>query len=361
VRWLRCLMLVAIGGVMVLTACQGEQQTVVVTPPPAKATGAPSPAAAAASPSLAAAAPPAPATSPTASPAAAVSPAVPAVASPAASPAPVVAAPTPSSAACQIVLGMATMRDLVGPATVGECVEDERQNPGNGNAEQRTTNGMLVYRWLDGRLLFSNGDRTWVNGPNGLVDRPNDQRFGWEGDRQMAEALRGGGHIVYFQHGPTDPAQRDADPNNLANCATQRNLTEAGRAQAQEIGEAFRTLNIPVGPVLSSEYCRAQEYARLAFDKAEVAPGLVLPDPLTEEQKAQNTEALKDLLATPPPVGTNTVMVAHSPNIRLAAGVDLPVEGGAAVFRVGRGGAPTLVAGVLPGEWTALAQALGPR
>jgi phosphohistidine phosphatase SixA len=253
------------------------------------------------------------------------------------------------------------MRDLVGAATVGECLENERQIAGNGNAEQRTTNGLLVFRALDQRVLFVGSNQTWINRDGAVVTRPNNQRFEWEGDRQLVEALRQGGHTVYFRHGATDPNQRDTDPNNLANCATQRNLTEAGRQQGRTIGEALRALNVPTGRVLSSEYCRALEYARLLFGREpEVESSLVLPDPLTEQQRAQNTEALKALLARPPQAGTNTFMVSHSPNIRLAAGVDLPDEGGAAVFRLD-GGVPRLLGRIVPGEWSTLAGALGGR
>jgi phosphohistidine phosphatase SixA len=263
--------------------------------------------------------------------------------------------------ACGFQLGFRDMRDLVGAATVGGCLEPERQIAGNGNVEQRTTNGMLVYRAVDGRVLFVGATQTWINRDGTAVTRPNDERLEWEGDRHMVEALRRGGHIVYFRHGPTDPNQRDSDPNNLANCATQRNLTDAGRAQARATGEALRSLTIPAGRVLSSEYCRALEYARLMFDRADPEPSLVLPDPLTDQQKAQNTEGLKRLLAVPPPSGTNIMMVSHSPNIRMAAGVDLPVEGSAAVFRVPGQGEPALIARVLPDEWAVLARALRPR
>jgi phosphohistidine phosphatase SixA len=329
----RLLMVIVMGGAMLLTACQGSPQpTTVATPAPAPVTASP----AAASPSPAVAAAPSPAGSPAA-----------------------VASPSP--VACQIVLGFAAMRDLVGASTIGECLETERQIPGNGNAEQRTANGLLVFRALDQRALFVGANQTWITRDGAVVTRPNDQRFEWEGDRQLVEALRQGGHAVYFRHGPTDPNQRDTDPDDLANCATQRNLTDAGRQQARTIGEALRALNIPVGQVLSSEYCRAREYALLLFNReAEAEPSLVLPDPLTEQQRAQNTEALKAVLARPPQAGTNTFLVSHSPNIRLAAGVDLPDEGGAAVMRLD-GSAPRLVARILPGEWPAWAGALGAR
>jgi phosphohistidine phosphatase SixA len=166
------------------------------------------------------------------------------------------------------------------------------------------------------------------------------------------EALRRCGHTVYFRHGPTDPNQRDTDPANLANCAAQRNLTDTGRQQARMIGEALRTLGVPRGRVLTSEYCRAREYSLLLFgEEAQSEPSLVLPYPLTEQERAQNTEVLKVLLAQPPQAGTNTFLVSHSPNIRLATGVDLPAEGGAAILRVEQG-SPTLVGRVPPEEWS---------
>ena len=360
-----------VGGASLLAACQGQPQATTGTPPQtttaAKPTGGSpttGPAASpAASPAAKAAISPAASPARAPSPSPAVSPAAKAAASPAASPArapsPAVVAASPSpGAGCQFVLGFAQMRDLVGPATVGNCLEDARQIPGNGNTEQRTTNGLLVHRALDGRLLFITANQTWINGPEGLVQRPNNQRFPWEGDRQLVEALQRGGHIVYFRHGATDRSQQDTDPNNLANCTTQRNLTDQGRAQARAVGEAFRALRIPVGQVLSSEYCRALEHARLSFGAATSERSLVLPDPLPQPEREQNTAALQQLLARPPAAGTNTIMVSHSPNIKDAVNVDLPAEGGAAVLRVDEQGRPTLVARVLPEEWTAWAEAL---
>ena len=238
------------------------------------------------------------------------------------------------------------------------------RTPGNGNAEQRTANGTLIFRALDGRLLFSNDSQTWINGPDGLVDRPNNQRFPWEGDRQVIEALQRGGYLIYFRHGATDSSQTDSDPNNLANCATQRNLTDQGRAQARAIGEALRSLNIPLSKVLTSEYCRAKEYAQLSLGVGEVEPSLVLPDPLPPEVRQANTAAFQRLLAIPPPPGSNVVFVAHSPNIRDAAGVDLPVEGEAAILQPSPGEIPhagrTHPAGRMDGARTSAQQSLVP-
>jgi phosphohistidine phosphatase SixA len=253
------------------------------------------------------------------------------------------------------------LHDLLGASTVGACLEPERPVPGNCNVEQRTAGGTLTRRALDGRLLFVGTSQTWISRDGTLVTRPTDERFEWEGDRQLVESIRRGGYTIYFRHGPTDASQKDTEPNNLANCATQRNLTDAGRQQARATGEALRALKVPTDDVRTSEYCRAREYARLLFERdAEVEPGLVLPDPLTEEQRARNTDALKKLLGEAPPAGGNRYLVAHSPNIKLATGVDLPEEGGAAVFRL-EAGSPQLVARIVPSEWAALARALADR
>ena len=88
---------------------------------------------------------------------------------------------TLSAAECQFVLGFKTLRDLVGHDVVGECLENQRYSA-NGNAEQQTTGGLLVWRKADNWTAFTDGYRTWINGPNGLVQRLNTERFEWEPD-----------------------------------------------------------------------------------------------------------------------------------------------------------------------------------
>jgi hypothetical protein len=83
---------------------------------------------------------------------------------------------------CRFVLGFAALREAIGPEVVGACLEDERFNPANGNAEQPTTGGLLVWRKADNWTAFTDGFRTWVNGPFGLQLRLNTERFEWEND-----------------------------------------------------------------------------------------------------------------------------------------------------------------------------------
>ena len=86
-----------------------------------------------------------------------------------------------AAADCQFVLGFKTLRDLIGHEKVGECLENEHHGP-NGDALQRTTGGLLVWRKTDNWTAFTDGYRTWINGPNGLVQRLNTERFPWEHD-----------------------------------------------------------------------------------------------------------------------------------------------------------------------------------
>jgi phosphohistidine phosphatase SixA len=72
------------------------------------------------------------------------------------------------------------------------------------------------------------------------------------------------GAIVLFRHA-TAPGVGDPDHFKADNCATQRNLDETGRREARRLGEQFRQRGIRVGAVLSSQWCRTRETARLAF------------------------------------------------------------------------------------------------
>ncbi|MCY4438396.1 MAG: hypothetical protein OXE05_13835 [Chloroflexi bacterium] len=86
-----------------------------------------------------------------------------------------------AAAECRFVLGFATLRDLIGHNIVGACLENERYNA-IGDSNQQTTGGLLVWRKADNRTAFTNGYRTWINGPNGLERRLNTERFPWEPD-----------------------------------------------------------------------------------------------------------------------------------------------------------------------------------
>ena len=65
------------------------------------------------------------------------------------------------------------------PQEVGEPYENEHCGA-DGLCLQRTNKGTLVWRKADNWTAFTNGTRTWVNGPFGLQERANGERFDWE-------------------------------------------------------------------------------------------------------------------------------------------------------------------------------------
>lgn len=96
--------------------------------------------------------------------------------------APVAPAPLPAAgqeAGCQFILGFADLRELLGPELVGECRDDQSSDP-NGDALQPTSNGLLVWRKADNWTAFTDGSTTWINGPDGVQQRLNSERFPWE-------------------------------------------------------------------------------------------------------------------------------------------------------------------------------------
>ncbi|MGI5153063.1 trypsin-like peptidase domain-containing protein [Plantactinospora sp. CA-294935] len=167
------------------------------------------------------------------------------------------------------------------------------------------------------------------------------------------DALRAGGLVIVFRHAATDQSRPDRGPVDLADCATQRNLSDAGRADARAIGAAFQDLGIPVGTVWTSPYCRARDTAQLAFGRGEMLPGLERLYPGRDQAADRRTG---DLIRQHAPAAgqPNLVLAAHgvypsvlSPPVTLA-------EGEAAVYSV-TGDQVRLLGRVLPRQWPSLA------
>lgn len=75
-------------------------------------------------------------------------------------------------------LGFKALADLI-PDVVGEPLENEHWGA-NGDSLQLTSKGLMAWRKADNWTAFTNGARTWVNGPFGVMERANDERFEWE-------------------------------------------------------------------------------------------------------------------------------------------------------------------------------------
>ena len=141
----------------------------------------------------------------------------------------------------------------------------------------------------------------------------------------VVPALQKGGYVLFVRHPRTNADQADTDPLHIDNVKAQRQLSDEGRKQARDLGEALRVLKIPVAAVRSSRFWRAQEAATLlALGKVEasldLAEGGLVVSPHENQRRAA---ALKKLLGTAPPAGKNTIIVGHKPNLQDAAGKDL--------------------------------------
>jgi phosphohistidine phosphatase SixA len=142
-------------------------------------------------------------------------------------------------------------------------------------------------------------------------------------------ALREGGRVVLIRHGATSGGAGDPPGFRLGDCATQRNLTEAGRAQARALGAAFRAKGVRVDKVMSSEWCRCRETAELmGLGAIETAPTFNNAF-ILREQRAALTEGGRRVVMDWKGPG-NLVVISHGANILPLTGVH-PQEGGAIV------------------------------
>ena len=155
--------------------------------------------------------------------------------------------------------------------------------------------------------------------------------------------LAEGGHLGIMRHAIA-PGTGDPPGFRLGECATQRNLSEDGRAQARAIGARLRAAGIAGARVLTSQWCRARETAALL--------GLAPPQdlPLLNSFFAERgegpgrTAALRAWIAAAPP-GPPLLLVSHQVNITALTGV-FPAPGEIVLLR--REGTTLAVAGRVP-------------
>jgi broad specificity phosphatase PhoE len=128
--------------------------------------------------------------------------------------------------------------------------------------------------------------------------------------------LREGRLVLFMRHGATTGGLGDPPGIRLGDCATQRNLSDEGRAQARRVGERLREARIRIAKVYTSPWCRCRETAMLAFGMAEEW------EPLSSffdfpEREAQYSERVRKRIAgyVRKPPGGNVVMVTHNVNI----------------------------------------------
>jgi hypothetical protein len=117
-------------------------------------------------------------------------------------------------------------------------------------------------------------------------------------------------------------------------------------------------LGIPVGAVISSPFCRTKENAQLAFGHYQVDPDLYFALNVDVSERDRLTHALRRMLSTPPTAASNTVIIAHSANLKESTGFWPKPEGVAYIFKPTGGDRFVPVAKVLPDDWAKLSATL---
>jgi phosphohistidine phosphatase SixA len=146
---------------------------------------------------------------------------------------------------------------------------------------------------------------------------------------QIWSALRNGA-VVLLRHADA-PGFGDPPAFRPGDCTTQRNLGDAGRAQAQRIGDIFRQQRVIPGKVVASQWCRTLDTAELAF------PGQVTPEPafnsfFQDRARADaQTASARSMLRQWSGPGA-LVVVTHQVNITALTGIS-PMSGEGIVLR----------------------------
>lgn len=130
---------------------------------------------------------------------------------------------------------------------------------------------------------------------------------------QLLAALREGRAVALMRHALA-PGTGDPAGFRLGDCATQRNLSAEGRAQAEATGARLRAAGITRAQVYSSQWCRCLETARL-LGLGEVTELPALNSFFGDRAHGpQQTAELSAFLRDRPP-GPSLVLVTHQVNI----------------------------------------------
>ena len=83
----------------------------------------------------------------------------------------------------------------------------------------------------------------------------------------FARLVAQGGCAVLIRHAQTESGIGDPPGYRLDNCSSQRQLSAAGRAQSERLGQWFTARQLKPSAVLSSQWCRCKDTASLAFGR----------------------------------------------------------------------------------------------
>jgi len=169
---------------------------------------------------------------------------------------------------------------------------------------------------------------------------------------ELLQLVKQGGYVIYFRHGATTKTgEKTVEKQDLGNCAIQRNLSAEGRELTKQMGQAIKHLQIPIGAVYNSPYCRCVDTAKNLFGKSKNSDALHFAIHTTRVQSEESTQQLLEMLATPTASGKNTAIVSHTANLKAAVGILPRPEGVAHVFKPEGGGKFSYLGLIMPDTW----------
>jgi broad specificity phosphatase PhoE len=131
-------------------------------------------------------------------------------------------------------------------------------------------------------------------------------------------ALRTASHFALIRHASA-PGTLDPPGFKLDDCATQRNLSAAGRTQAIRMGDLLRANGIAAARIHSSQWCRCLDTATL-MKLGDVAPQPLLNFAPDQERRAQQVQGLRTWIARLE-LAQPTLLVTHQVVISAVAEV----------------------------------------
>ena len=146
-------------------------------------------------------------------------------------------------------------------------------------------------------------------------------------------ALRAGAHVALMRHADAPGGVGDPPGFRIEDCATQRNLSPKGRADAEKIGLQLKQEGIAFEKIVSSPWCRCVDTARLLnLGTVETEPtfGNVV---VLRDQREALTAGGRALIAKWDSRG-NLLVVTHGANIFALTGVS-PASGEIVVVKGG--------------------------
>lgn len=159
------------------------------------------------------------------------------------------------------------------------------------------------------------------------------------------QALRQPGHAAFMRHADAPGGAGDPAAFRLDDCATQRNLSQEGRAQARRTAAALARNQVVFDQVLTSPWCRCRETARLVTDKMAEDFDALSNLVGRQEHRVSQVAAIKSYLGKLDPAA-RVLFVTHGILISALLGIN-PAQGEIVVVRIAAGGEPAVVGRLL--------------